>query len=110
MDRDELLNELRELEVQLRGFDMIQFVKQQAVELRAQFFADLATLSASIGAIENAQLADIAGRLDALSGDLKAGIKELHDSLDALDRTVDVFTTLGTVAGLAAKIAGLAAG
>jgi len=102
MDRDELLNELRDIETQLRASDVIQFVKQQAVSLRAQFAADLATLSASIGVIENAQLADIASRLD--------GIKDLQESLDALDRTIDVFTSIGTVVGLAAKVAGLAAG
>jgi hypothetical protein len=110
MTRDEVLKELRDLEKQVRGADMIQFVKQQAVGLRGQFAADLATLSASIGAIENAQLADIASRLGKLSGALKAGIKDLHDSLDAVDRTVAIFTALGTVVGLAAKAAGLAAG
>jgi hypothetical protein len=78
----------------LRASDVIQFVKQQAVSLRAQFAADLATLSASIGVIENAQLADIASRLDALSGALKDGIKDLQESLDALDRTIDVFTSI----------------
>jgi hypothetical protein len=110
MDRDELLNELRDIETQLRASDVIQFVKQQAVSLRAQFAADLATLSASIGVIENARLADIASRLDALSGALKDGIKDLQESLDALDRTIAVFTSIGTVVGLAAKVAGLAAG
>jgi hypothetical protein len=104
-----VLDELRGLELQLREYDVIQFVKQQAVGLRAQFAADLATLSASIGAIENAQPADVSSRLDALSGALKAGIKELHDSLDALDRTLAIFADLGTVVGLAAKVAGLAA-
>jgi len=39
MDRDELLNELRDIETQLRASDVIQFVKQQAVSLRAQFAA-----------------------------------------------------------------------
>jgi hypothetical protein len=45
-----------------------------------------------------------------LSGALKDGIKDLQESLDALDRTIDVFTSIGTVVGLAAKVAGLAAG
>jgi hypothetical protein len=109
MSRDELLDELRDLDLRLRGPEMIQFVKQQELKFRAQFAADLATLSASIGIIENAQLAEILGRLNPLASQLKTGIQELQDSIDSLDKTVAVFTEIGNVVGLAARVAGLVA-
>ena len=107
MTRDELLTSLRDFDLSLRRFETIEFVKHQELEFRTQFAADLATLSAVIGSIEHAQLADISARLDALAPDLKQGIADLGTEIDKVDKTIAIFTAVGTVVGLAARVAGL---
>ena len=108
MSSEELLDALRELELQMRGAETMQFVHQQPAEARMQFAADLTILSTCIGKIENAQLSEIAGRLSALDGDLKEGIKNLQESLDDIGQATAVLKEIGTLTGLAAKVAGLA--
>lgn len=107
MSRDEYLDALRDLELRLRRPEMIQFIGQQPTDLRTRFSADLTTLSVAIGTIENAQLAEISARLDALDSDIKSGLQDLQHSIDAVTKTVAVLTEIGAVVGMAVKVAGL---
>jgi hypothetical protein len=107
MTPDELLNDLRPLEERLRSSDVTEFIKLQDAGARQQFVADRETLSVAIGRLENAQLAEIAERLAGLDGALKSGILDLHQSLESVEKTVAIIGAVGTVAGLAARVAGL---
>ena len=108
MTKEELLEALRSTELDLRSTEMILFVKAQPLNFRTNFAADLATLSASIESIENAELADISSRLNALGPDLQDGIKGLGASIASVEKTVAIFQEIGAVVGLAVKVAGLA--
>ena len=109
MTIDELLTGLRDLEVKLRSARVQNFISQQSEDVRTRFVSFVQEVSFLVGKLTNAQLAAIADKLDELSDDLRAGIDDLQGKLDAVNNVVAILNTLGTVVGLAARIAALAA-
>ena len=74
---------------------------------RTRFVAQRQKLSASIGRLENAELSEISSRLDKNADSLKDGIASLRREIDSVERTVAIVNAVGTVAGFAARVAGL---
>jgi hypothetical protein len=58
--------------------------------------------------LEQAQLSDIADKLDQLSGDLQSGISNLQGTIDGINDATAVISTLSTVLGLVARVVGFA--
>jgi hypothetical protein len=106
--REETLKSLRDLELKLRSTEVQLQVACRDLPERRQFVEDLQKISVSIREIENAQLTEIAHRLQAFDDDLKSGIQELRSSLDEANRMVAALQTFTRVVNIASRVAGLA--
>jgi len=107
MTPDELLQNLRGLELELRSAEVQSAVAALPPDQRTRFVTERQKLSASIGRLENAELSGILSRLNANEDSLKDGIASLRREIDSVERTVAIVNAVGTVAGFAARVAGL---
>jgi hypothetical protein len=105
----ELLTSLRNIETKLRSAEVQAFFGNQTQTIRDRFISFRQEVSFLVGKLTNAQLAAIAAKLNELSDDLNTGISDLQGKIDALNNAVAILNTLGTLLGLAARIAALAA-
>src|SRR5713101_5261460 len=108
MTRDELLFQLRSTELSLHTADVDQFMQGQNAATRQRFVSLAFEFRTLITQLENAQLSQIADKLDQLSGDLQSGISALQATNTAIDNATAVITTLSTVLGLVARVVGFA--
>jgi biopolymer transport protein ExbB/TolQ len=104
MTRDELLSQLRSLEVRLRSAEVQDFFSTQDQKVRDNFVDLRLQLSQRIDQLANAQLQDIADRLDQLSPDLEAGIQSVQQTLDRLDKAIAIINTISSVLGLVGRV------
>ncbi len=107
MTRNELLFQLRSLEIRLLDPKVDEFVKKQDEITRARFVALTFDLRIIIMKLTTAQLSDIAARLDDLSDEIESGISNLQGTIDKLKNVVEVINAISTVVGFAARIVGL---
>jgi hypothetical protein len=61
-------------------------------------------LSHQIARLSNAQLQNIAAKLDEPSGNLEAGIDNLSEKLQRLERTIAILNTFSGVLGLVGRV------
>jgi len=108
MTRDELLDELRELELNLRSPEVQDFFLTQPVDVRNKFVSYREEISFLVGKLTNAELEEIADKLDELSDDINAGITSLREKIQALNDAIEIINALGTVLGHVARIAAIA--
>lgn len=83
-DLKQLLDELRTIEVELFGIEVVQQVQQLSDAEKQQFVAARLHLTSIINQLDTAQLSDIADKLEQHKGELQAGIQSLEKSLDSL--------------------------
>lgn len=83
-DLNQLLDELRTIEVQLYGIEVVQQVQQLSDAEKQEFASARLHLTSVINQLNTAQLSDIADKLEQKSGELETGIQSLQKSLDSL--------------------------
>ena len=103
--REEVLQTLRRLETTLADPALENRVLQQDEETRRKFVAARQNVTILKGKLENAQLAEIAERLDRLGPELSAGIDQLEAALSRVESAVAVVNTISSVLGIVARIA-----
>jgi hypothetical protein len=103
--KDDLLQNLRNLETSLRSEEVESLVVQQDQATRQKFVALREQVAVVVGKLENAQLADIADQLDRLSPQLNDGIVSLKQELSSIDNAIAIVNTAAIVLSLAARVA-----
>ncbi|HEX3126121.1 MAG TPA: hypothetical protein VH394_02230, partial [Thermoanaerobaculia bacterium] len=83
-DLNALLDELRTIEVELYGIEIVQQVQQLSDAEKQEFVAARLHLTSVINELNTAQLSDIADKLEQHKGELQSGIQSLQKSLDSL--------------------------
>jgi hypothetical protein len=105
MGKDDLLQNLRDLETALGAEEVENLVAQQDQATRQRFVAVREHVAVVMGQLENAQLADIADQLDLLSPQLNDGIASLKHELSSIDNAIAIVNTASAVLSLAARVA-----
>jgi hypothetical protein len=105
--KDDLLQNLRNLETALRSEEVENLVAQEDQDTRQKFVAVRERVAVVVGKLENAQLADIADQLDRLSPQLNAGIANMKHALSSIENAIAIVNTASTVLSLAARVAEL---
>jgi hypothetical protein len=103
-DRNDLLQQLRDLESALLTAEIEQLMAGQPEDKRRDFVRLRQQVAILKGRLENAQLASIAAKLDELAPELKAGIEQMKAALKAVDNAIAILNTASTVLGLVARI------
>ena len=106
MSLEDLLKELRALEVTLRSAEVQNFFKGRPESERKEFVGKRRQVSAVVEKLTNIQLAAIADKLDQLADDLQSGISDLKTELKKLESTIAILNKIGSVLGTVAKVAG----
>lgn len=83
-DLNQLLDELRTIEVQLFGIEVVQQVQQLSDAEKQEFVSARLHLTSVINDLNTAQLSDIADKLEQHKDELQSGIHSLEKSLDSL--------------------------
>jgi len=105
MPLDDVLDDLRELERMLRSAPVQEHFKSASADERARFVGLRQEVTVLVGRLTNAQLAGTLSQLDALAGELQAGMRDLQVRLTRLDETLAFLHTLAAVVGVGARIA-----
>lgn len=105
MPLEDVLDDLRELERMLRSAPVQDHFRSASADERAKFIGLRQEVTVLVGRLTNAQLAGTAEQLDALAGELRAGIADFQTRLGRLDSTLAILHALGAVVGVAARIA-----
>lgn|SRR5262252_1369668 len=105
MPLDDVLDDLRELERMLRSAPVQEHFKSASADERARFVGLRQEVTVLVGRLTNAQLAGTLSQLDALAGELQAGMRDLQVRLTRLDETLAFLHTLAGVVGVGARIA-----
>lgn len=108
MTKEDLLFQLRSLELQLLDPRLVSFIRKQDETQRSRFVKLTTDLRIIITKLTSAQLSAIADRLDDLSDEIEAGIEELQGTLERMDNTIQIINTLSNIIGFGARIVGLA--
>jgi len=104
MTQEELLKELRALELKLRSADVQEFFKTKTQPTKERFVKMRNELSQQISQLANAELEHISEKLDDLSDEIQEGIESIGDRLDELSTTVSVLNGISTVLGLVGRV------
>lgn len=107
MTRNELLFQLRTLEIRLLDPKVDEFIRKQDETTRARFVALTFDLRIIIMKLTTVELSQIAARLDDLSDEIESGINSLQGTIDKLKNAVEIINAISTVVGFAARIVGL---
>jgi hypothetical protein len=104
MTQEELLRQLRAIERRVRSAEVDTFFQGKSQASRDRFVSLRNELSHQIARLSNAQLQNIAGKLDELSEDLEAGVENLGEKLRRLERTIAILNTFSAVLGLVGRL------
>lgn len=104
---DQLLDELRARELEMRSAKTQTFMLTQPQETVALFVRERAELSEQIQKLEVAQLNQIAEKLTLLEDDLKSGIKALKRKLQQLESAIGIINSITKIVGLVARVVAL---
>lgn len=105
MTLDELLDYLREVDSRLYSPEVQNFFQNQPKKIRNRFISFRQEVVFLVGKLTNAQLSKIAQKLDELSGDLNASMRDLQEAISSLNSAVTIISLLDSALGLAARIA-----
>ncbi|AVH66633.1 hypothetical protein [Nostoc sp. 'Peltigera membranacea cyanobiont' N6] len=103
--REEVINKLRDCELKLYSPE-IQNEFENLIDIvkKRKFIDERIELSVLRVKLESATLERIAARLKCLEEDLNKGLEALGESIDNVQNTVDILTTIKNVTGLVARI------
>jgi len=104
MSKEELLSQLRSIELRLRSAEVQAFFMTQSPADRAQLVALRNEISQQISQLANAQFQHLANQLNELSADLNTGIDNLQSELDSLESTIAILNTISNVLGLVGRV------
>jgi hypothetical protein len=105
MTKDELLVELRRLELELHSVEVQQhFMNEPDAELRKQFVEERIELSRMVGVLTHQKLTAIQQQLTQLDSRLRVGIKDMDTALANVEKTVAFFGALGKILGLVGRV------
>lgn len=104
---DQLLDELRARELEMRSAQTQTFMQTQPPETITLFVRERAELSEQIQKLEVAQLNQIMEKLTLLEDDLKSGIKALKRKLQQLETAIGIINSITKVVGLVARVLAL---
>ena len=105
MNKDELLVELRRLELELHSVEVQQrFMAEPDAERRKQFVEERIELSRMVGVLTHEKLSSIQQQLTQLDAQLRAGIKDLDAARQSLEDTVAFLSALGKILGLVGRV------
>ncbi|MFN6481937.1 MULTISPECIES: hypothetical protein [unclassified Nostoc] len=103
--REEVINKLRDCELKLYSAEIQnKFEQQTDTAKKRKFIDERIDLSVLRVKLESATLEKIAARLKCLEEDLNDGLEALAKSIDNVQNTVDILTTIKNVTGLVARI------
>ncbi|MEH2439377.1 hypothetical protein [Nostoc sp.] len=103
--REEVINKLRDCELKLYSPEIQnEFEKLTDIVKKRKFIDERIELSVLRVKLESATLERIAARLKCLKEDLNKGLEALGESIDNVQNTVDILTTIKNVTGLVARI------
>jgi hypothetical protein len=105
MNKDELLVELRRVELKLHSVEVQQhFMADQDPEVRKRFVEERIELSRMVGVLTHEKLASIQQQLTQLDAQLRDGIKDMDGALESVQNTVAFLNALGKILGLVARV------
>ena len=105
MNKDELLAELRRVELKLHSVEVQQhFMAEQDAEVRKRFVEERIELSRMVGVLTHEKLASIQQQLTQLDPQLRAGMKDMGAALESVENTVAFFNALGKILGLIGRV------
>lgn len=105
MNRDELLAELRRLELTLHSVEVQQqFTGEQDPEVRRRFVAERIELSRMVGVLTHETLGSIQEQLTQLEPQLRNGIEDMDAALESVQNTVAFLNALGKILGLVGRV------
>jgi hypothetical protein len=105
MNRDELLVELRRLELTLHSVEVQQhFMAEQDADVRKRFVEERIELSRMVGVLTHERLASIQEQLTQLGQQLRAGVKDMDTALERVQNTVAFLDALGKILGLVGRV------
>ena len=104
MTRDELLYQLRTLELQLLDHKVDEFMKEQDEKTRQRFVAAALELRILVTRLTTAKLSDIADKLEDLSEELEEGITKLKKTIKELKKAVEIINLVTDVLGYVARV------
>jgi hypothetical protein len=105
MNKDELLVELRRLELKLHSVEVQQhFMAEQDAEVRKRFVEERIELSRMVGVLTHEKLASIQQQLTQLDPQLRAGIKDIDAALESVQDAVAFLDALGKILGLVGRV------
>ena len=103
--REEFINKLRDCELKLNSAEIQdKFEKENDIVKKRKFIDERTYLSVLRVKLETTVIEKIAARLKCLEEDLNEGLKALNKSIDDVQNTVDILTTIKNVTGLVARI------
>jgi ABC-type transporter Mla subunit MlaD len=104
MSREELLSQLRNIELRLRSTEVQTLFQTKSQEDRDRLVMLRNEVSQQISQLANAQFQHLADKLNELSDDLNAGIDNLQGELDSLENAISILNTISNVLGLVGRV------
>jgi hypothetical protein len=104
LGKDDVLQMLRGLETALGTLELENQMVQQGGDTLKKFVKLRQEVTILKGRLENAQLASIAGRLDDVAVELKAGIEKMQNDLTTIDNAIAIVNSVSSVLGLVARV------
>lgn len=103
--RAKFIDRIRECELELNSSKM-QFIFEAETDIakKRKFIDDRTDLSVLRLKLETVVLEKIAARLKCFEDDLNEGINDLRESINSVNKTVDILTTIKNVTGIIARI------
>jgi biopolymer transport protein ExbB/TolQ len=104
MTKEELLTKLRNIDSSLHSAEVQTLFAAQNQQVKDEFVALRLSVAQKVAQLGNAQLQNIAGELETLSGDLKSGIDDVQTQLNRLDQAIAIINTVSSVLGLVGRV------
>lgn len=101
---DDCIDGLKNIESDLHSRDFRKWLQTQSLEDRDNMVAMRQELRRLRTKLENAQLQNIAAKLDRLGPDLRNGIQEMDAVLEELNQFKKALTNLSLVLGIVGRI------
>lgn len=109
MNKNGLLDSIRELEFSLYSPEFRNWIKAQTEENKTKIGSLRAEVISYRSGLETNQLKILADKLDELAPELNQGLTELQKKIDEMREFIEVLNILGRVIGLISRIVTLAA-
>lgn len=109
MNRDELLNIVREIEFTLHSRDTRKWLKTLTNDQKKALVSLRTEIGSCRSGLEIGALVELADELTELAQPLKDGADELLEEIDKMEHIIKTIELLGNVLGLIGKVVAVAA-